>query len=102
MNMKPGSRWKSSVCTAEVVVVKPPANGGELCCGGVPMLDAKAERPEGATPLADQCGGTLLGKRYGNADLGIEVLCTKAGQGSLSLGGQALELIEAKRLPSSD
>ena len=32
----------------------------------------------------------------------IEVLCTKPGDGSLSAGGDVLQLKEAKPLPSSD
>jgi len=46
--------------------------------------------------------GTLLGKRYADGDTGLELLCTKAGEGSLSLGGTPLALKEAKPLPSSD
>jgi hypothetical protein len=46
--------------------------------------------------------GTLLGKRYADEAIGLEVLCTKAGQGSLSVGDTALAVKEAKPLPSSD
>jgi len=47
-------------------------------------------------------GGTLLGKRYGDADLGLEILCTKPGRGSLSLHEVPLMVKEAKPLPASD
>jgi hypothetical protein len=46
--------------------------------------------------------GTLLGKRYADADSELEVLCTKAGEDSLSLGDAPLHVKDAKPLPSSD
>ena len=42
----------------------------------------------------------LVAEKIG--DSGIELLCTKAGEGSLSLDGAPLPLKEAKPLPSSD
>ena len=102
MKIMPGSRWKSAVCTAEVVVVKPPTTEGELYCGGAAMLAMNAERPEGGTPASGHDSGTLLGKRYHDADSGLEALCTKAGAGSLDFAGRALGIMETKRLPSSD
>ena len=47
-------------------------------------------------------GGTALGKRYVDASESLEVLCTKAGEGSLSLGDEPMVLKEAKPLPASD
>lgn len=47
-------------------------------------------------------GGTQMGKRYVDADGTLELLCVKAGAGSLSLDGVALTTKEAKSLPSSD
>jgi hypothetical protein len=49
-----------------------------------------------------QSAGTQLGKRYCDDDEDLEVLCTKPGEGTLSLAGQALNLKSAKPLPSSD
>jgi hypothetical protein len=46
--------------------------------------------------------GTALGKRYTDDDGTLEVLCTKAGPSSLSLGDAPLDIKEAKPLPSSD
>jgi hypothetical protein len=46
--------------------------------------------------------GTLLGKRYASEDDGIELLATKAGKGSLSLGTTPVPRKDAKPLPSSD
>jgi hypothetical protein len=45
---------------------------------------------------------TLTGKRYADEDLGLELLCTKAGEGWLSVGDRPLLVKGAKPLPSSD
>jgi hypothetical protein len=42
----------------------------------------------------------LLGKRYGAE--GLEILCTKPGQGTLSIGDEPLPVLEPKKLPASD
>lgn len=102
MDLKPGSRWRSAVCTAEVVVVRPPKEAVSLECGGQPMVAFGAERPEGLSPAAGQDGGVATGKRYADPDTGLELLVSKAGQGSLALNGKPLALKEAKALPSSD
>ena len=98
---KAGSRLRSAVCTTEVIVVKAPAREIEISCGGSPMLGTDEERPA-AGPPADTDEPTLLGKRYTNAEEDLEVLCTKAGDGSLEVDGQRLVLKDAKPLPSSD
>jgi len=57
------------------------------------------------TPQSLEAGfdqGTQLGKRYSDDDLGIELLCTKAGEGSLSVGEAVLADKGAKPLPASD
>jgi hypothetical protein len=102
MELKPGSRWRSAVCTAEVVVVRPPKAAVTLECGGQAMIALTAEKPEGLSPSPDHAAGTTVGKRYVDEEAGIEVLGSKAGQGSLSVDGRALALKEAKPLPSSD
>ena len=104
MELRPGSRLKSVVCDTQVIVVRAPSEPQDivLCCGGHPMvaLEAEAEAPGGLGLDPEQDDGTLLGKRYVYEDL--EVLCTKAGKGSLSVGGVRLPLKEAKPLPASD
>lgn len=103
MQIKPGSRWKSAVCDTEVVVVKAPTQPDvSLECGGAAMLAVGTARAAGAAPAAGQDGGSLLGKRYGDDASGLEVLCTKAGGGSLAVEARALVLRAANRLPSSD
>lgn len=102
MELKPGSRWKSAVCTAEVVIVRPPSSPVQLECGGQPMVAFGAERPEGLSPAADRAEGVKMGKRYVDDATGLEALVSKAGDGSLSIDGKPLALKEAKALPSSD
>ena len=102
MQLKPGSRWRSAVCTAEVVVVRPPKGEVSLECGGHPMVAAGAAAPEGLALSPDFSSGVVIGKRYQDEDVGIEVLAAKAGQGSLAVNGRALSVREAKALPASD
>ncbi len=101
MDLKPGSRLKSSVCDTELIVVKAPSGDVDITCGGSPMADP-ADTERNGEIAADAADGTALGKRYVNEDESLEVLCTKPGDGSLALGGTALSLKEAKPLPASD
>lgn len=102
MEFKPGSRWKSAVDTTEVVVVRPPKGAVVLECGGAPMVPLGTDAPDGFTLSTDHSGGTSVGKRYVDADSGIELLGSKAGPGSLSIDGRAATLKDAKPLPASD
>ena len=98
--LKPGLKLKSAICDAEVMVIKP-GTAQSLTCGGVPML-APGEEPGGADAAPDQMEGCQVGKRYVTEDQALEVLCVKAGKGSLAADGTALKTKEAKKLPSSD
>lgn len=100
-DLKPGGRLKSAACTTEVIIVKTPAASLNVTCGGVEMV-AAAENPDKVAPKAGLDTGTALGKRYVNADESLEILCTKAGAGTLGLGDEPLSLKEAKPLPASD
>lgn len=96
--MKPGSKLKSAVCDTEVMVVR--AVNAVVDCGGMPMSE---ERPAERKPVnAAFAEGTKIGKRYVNAAGTVELLCVKAGQGSLSIAGEALKVKDAKPLPASD
>jgi hypothetical protein len=102
MKLTPGSRWKSTVCDTEVVVVRSAGEGGSLLCGGAPMAPVAEARSSKGTIPEGHAGGSLMGKRYGDDENGLEVMCTKPGAGSLTVVGRALVMREAKRLPSSD
>ena len=96
--MKPGMKLKSVVCDAEVMVIR--GTGVVVECGGSPMA---AERPAEKLAINPSFAqGTLIGKRYVDAANTVELLCVKAGKGSLSIGGTALQLKDAKPLPASD
>ena len=95
-------RLKSAVCNAEVMVIKAPPSEYELCCGGQELLEMCATLDPAASPASGFDGGSLVGKRYVDEAEKIELLCTKAGQGSLALAGQLLNTKQAKALPSSD
>lgn len=100
VELRPGARFRSAVCATEVIVVKGTGTA-ELACGGAPMVPAGSTERSGG-PSADASDGTLLGKRYGDDGETVEVLCTKAGEGSLALGGVALAVKATKPLPASD
>jgi hypothetical protein len=102
MDLKPGSRWKSAVCDTEVVVVRPPKTPATLECGGYQMVPHAEPKPEGKEIAADFAEGSAAGKRYADEETGMEVLCTKAGAGSLTIGGRPIGAKEAKKLPASD
>jgi hypothetical protein len=85
-----------------VVVVRAPADEVELTCGGHPLVPLDAEVGADVAIQAGHDGPTLLGKRYADEALGLELLCTKAGAGGLFVNGAPLGLKEAKPLPSSD
>jgi hypothetical protein len=102
MELKAGSRLRSAVCDVEVIVIKAPAGAVDVRCGGQAMLAIDTPRPDGLAPEPGFDGGTQLGKRYTNEDGSLELLCTKAGPFSLSIGEVALRVKEAKPLPSSD
>jgi hypothetical protein len=96
--MKPGTKLKSVVCDTEVMVIR----GGDVIveCGGSPLAEERP--PQRGTINPEFAAGTKIGKRYVDAASTVELLCVKPGQGSLSMGGVALVLKEAKPLPSSD
>ena len=96
-----GSRLRSQVCDAMVIVVKSMDTLDDLRCGGVPMVPVGMEPAAGVALDPAFSGGVAIGKRYVDA-AGAEVLVTKAGSGSLSVGETPLELKESKTLPASD
>ncbi|SER08438.1 hypothetical protein SAMN04488038_11590 [Solimonas aquatica] len=95
--MKPGIKLKSTVCDTEVMVIR--GSNVVVECGGAPMSEKPGERGTLNPGFAE---GSKIGKRYVDSAGNIELLCVKAGQGSLSIAGAPLQLKEAKPLPSSD
>jgi hypothetical protein len=100
MELKAGQRLKSAVCATEVMIVKGKGDI-DLRCGGHALI-AHGTDGSGAAIADGHDGGTLMGKRYADDDLGLEVLVTKPGKGSLSVGDAPLLQKDAKPLPSSD
>lgn len=101
MELKAGTKLRSAVDGVEVIVVK--AQGDvDLRCGGHPMIGASDDAPTGVSVEGGFDKGTLLGKRYVNESGDLEILATKAGDSSLSVGDEPLEIKAAKPLPSSD
>ncbi len=100
--LKLGAKYKSAVCETQIMAIRTVADQLDLRCGGVPMIEGAATAPGDAVLDGAFSDGTLIGKRYIDAGDRIELLCTKGGVGSLSLGETRLEIKQAKALPSSD
>jgi hypothetical protein len=101
VELKAGTRLRSAVSDAEVVVIKAPAGDVDLRCGGTAMLEGTgATSPSDGTSAPE--GSVSLGKRYVDDENTLEVLGTKAGAGELAVGDRPLLLKSAKPLPSSD
>jgi hypothetical protein len=101
MLVKPGDQLRSRGCTTEVIVVKAPSIDVEIACGGEPMTKNEPVPPAPAGAAAGG-PGTLLGKRYADEEVGLELLCVKGGTGQLSVGGRLLSPKQARPLPASD
>ena len=108
MDLKPGSRWRSAVCDTEVVIVRAPAGPVTFRIGGAGVFPADAghNRPTpdrgGAQPDAALAGGTLLGKRYTDEATGLQVLCVKPGDGTITVDGRPAAVVTPRPLPASD
>jgi hypothetical protein len=100
--MKPGLRLKSAVCSTEIMIIRSPPVPADIRCGGVEMLAPAQQPAPGARLDPAQSNGSLIGKRYVDAQDRVEILCTQGGAGSLVLDGVLMALKQAKALPSSD
>jgi hypothetical protein len=100
--LKAGLRLKSCVCSTEVMVIRAPAIQADISCGGVAMVAPTEGAPADARLDPTQAQGTLIGKRYIDAQDRVEVLCTQGGAGSLMFDRVAMMVKQAKALPSSD
>ncbi|OBK79721.1 hypothetical protein [Mycobacterium sp. 1274761.0] len=99
--IKNGTRLQSQVCDTQVIVVRSADSLDDLRAGGAPMVPLDAEKSDDLTLDESLAEGNLMGKRYVDEN-GAEVLVTKAGKGTLSVGATPLTIKEAKPLPASD
>src|SRR3954470_10990971 len=99
MKLNVGLALYSAVDSTAVIVVRAPETEVTITCGDAEMTTDKPADDATAAPTQD---GTLLGKRYADEELGLELLCTKAGAGALAVNGTPLEIKQAKPLPASD
>jgi hypothetical protein len=113
-----GTRLRSQVCPAEVVVVRGGTGDVRLTCGGVPMVPPGTGPAQGggvptvppgadpapaASPASGLMDGAVLGKRYtASQDDTFEVLVTRPGRGTLADGTEPLVIKAPKALPASD
>jgi len=99
--IKNGTRLQSQVCDTQVIVVRASEGLDDLRAGGAPLIPVGEAVTEGLTLDPALSDGNLMGKRYVD-DAGAEILVTKAGKGTLSIGETPLAIKEAKPLPASD
>lgn len=99
--LKTGARLKSAVCDGEIMVVASPGGDVDITCGGAPMVDAGTDADK-VDINPDHAVGIVIGKRYITEDESIEVLCVKAGEGGLAVGGNLLLQKDTKKLPKTD
>jgi len=97
---KAGMKLKSAVCEGQIMVLRVPAVALDIRIGGAPVLVGDETAAGTLDPAF--AAGILTGKRYTDAAETMEFLCTKGGQGSISVDGVNLGVKTAKALPSSD
>lgn len=103
VELRPGTRLKSAVDATEVIVVKPPNDSAaKIRCGGTEMILATdTSTPRGTIDPA-AAGGSLLGKRYIDEATDLELLCTRPGDGTLTVEARDLQIKAAIALPTTD
>lgn len=101
VKFRAGQQLVSAVDSTAVIVIRAPEAECTLTCGGVAMT-APDQPAQGAEAEPSMMSGTQIGKRYVDEADTIQVLCTKAGNGTLALDGKPLVLQAAKPLPASD
>lgn len=99
--IKNGTRLQSQVCDTQVIVVRSADSLDDLRAGGAPLVPVGSDVDSGLSIDESLAEGNLMGKRYVD-ETGAEVLVTKAGKGTLSIGSTPLAIKEAKPLPASD
>ena len=103
MSLKVGTRLRTPTSTAEFIVVKAAASDGELQCAGAAMTSEDVSNDDVSNEGSGNGGAPiLLGKRYTDAESGLELLATKPGAGPLLFDGRELGIKSAATLPASD
>jgi hypothetical protein len=99
--LRPGLTLRRTTSAAQFVVIRGGDGDVDLRCGDAPL--AGPDQPDGPSAGAGGDGPALeVGKRYGDVDGTVELLCTRPGAGPLTLAGTPLAPRAAKSLPSSD
>lgn len=96
---KPGVKLSSTVCKTQIMALRVPSVELDITCGGAPM---QVGDPETLGEMSGENSGSLVGKRYVDEGETMEFLCTRGGDGSVSVNGAPLGVKQAKQLPSSD
>ena len=99
MKLRTGQRLRSVACATTVIVVRAGDEDVDLRCAGHPMVPV-GDEADAASPVDVTAEPAAMGKRYQEGD--VELLCTKAGTGTLAANGNALPMKAAKSLPSTD
>lgn len=102
-----GWKVRSAVSEVEAIVMAVEPADVDLRCGARPMLTA-GEQPSGRGDGV-LVGGAVAGRRYVADASGLELLCTKSGQGELAVGevpmrpkGDGLAGVREPQRPPSD
>lgn len=96
---KPGMKLSSTVCKTQIMALRVPAVELDISCGGAPM---QVGDPDTLGVMSGDNSGTLVGKRYTDVDETMEFLCTRGGEGTVTIAGYVIDIKAAKKLPSSD
>jgi hypothetical protein len=99
LQLRAGQALFSTIDPTAVVVIKAPAEPVTVSISGAEVTASKPESVPSGTPAGS---GTRLGKRYADDAIGIELLVSKPGSGTLEVNGGPLDLKESKPLPASD
>jgi hypothetical protein len=102
MKVRVGQTLTSTVDTTSLVVVRAPEDDLAVTCGGAAMVAPGEARAAGATAEGAPGDGLLMGKRYADEALGLELLCVKPGEYPVAVNGTPLAQKSAQPLPASD
>ena len=102
MKLKVGQTLSSAVDKTSLVVVRAPEDDVAVTCGGAPMVGPGETPDAGATAQGEAGNGVLMGKRYADETLGLELLAVKPGDYAVEVNGTPLAQKTAQPLPASD